>query len=268
MARMLGRSRATTLKEVVAGISLAFRGVRAWGTDPRLLAIGVVPGLITMTLFGAGVVVLIWRLTAMSRWVAEQIVADDGAAQAIVQIIVGLAIVAAAALLTVYTFTAVTLLIGQPFFERISARVDQNIAIARDVRPWWRIVLADAGDAARLILVTIPAAIVLVLVGAVPGIGTAIALVLSAVVGGWFLALELTSGPLAARGITSLSQRRAVLRSRRVRVHAFGAVVFLAFLLPLGAAVLMPAAVVGATLLVQSLPTPVGAPTLEESEHR
>ena len=80
--------------------------------------------------------------------------------------------------------------------------------------------------------------------------------VLGALVGGRLLAIELTAYPLARRGIVSRSERIAALRPLRTRTVVFGACVFLTFLLPLGAVVAMPAAMVGATMLARQVTSP------------
>ena len=64
------------------------------------------------------------------------------------------------------------------------------------------------------------------------------------------LALELTTRPLEARGMTRV-ERRAALRTRSPRVLGFGVGVQLCFLVPGGAILVMPAAVAGATHLAR-----------------
>ena len=74
--------------------------------------------------------------------------------------------------------------------------------------------------------------------------------VLGAIVGGGLLALELTgSALLPAR--QALAERRQVLRRNRTLALGFGVSVFVVFLIPLGAILFMPAAVVGAALLTR-----------------
>jgi len=62
--------------------------------------------------------------------------------------------------------------------------------------------------------------------------------VLGALVGGWLLVQELTGLAFDARGMT-FRQRRQVLRGRRASALGFGAATYLAFLLPLGAVIMM-----------------------------
>ena len=64
------------------------------------------------------------------------------------------------------------------------------------------------------------------------------------------IAVELTTRPLEARGIT-WEQRKRVLRSRNPRLIGFGVATHLFYAIPLGAVLVMPAAVAGATIMAR-----------------
>jgi CysZ protein len=86
--------------------------------------------------------------------------------------------------------------------------------------------------------------------GFIPVVGQFVVPVIGAAVGGWFLALELVGAPFYRRGLR-LPDRRRLLRANRPTALGFGVAVFLCFLIPLGAVLVMPAAVAGATLLTR-----------------
>ena len=252
-----GRQRAVAVREALVGARQVWQGVRTWGTSPRLMLLGLIPGAVTAAVFGTGAVVLVTQVARIGDAIATATVGADGWLHDAVQVVSMLAVLGAAAVIGVYTFTAFTLLIGQPFFERLSREVDLRAGV-HGVEPEesaWRGMARGVGEALRLALLTVPLALGLFLVGLIPGVGGPVALALGAAFGGWFLALELTAYPLARRDVLALQRRRAVLRAHRARVVGFGAAVFLLFLIPLGALVFMPAAVAGATHLVQGLPT-------------
>lgn len=73
---------------------------------------------------------------------------------------------------------------------------------------------------------------------------------IGAAVGGWLLAVELVGAPFYRRGMR-LPDRRAHLKANRPTTLGFGVAVFVCFLIPLGAVIVMPAAVAGATLLAR-----------------
>ena len=80
--------------------------------------------------------------------------------------------------------------------------------------------------------------------------GQTVVPVIGALTGGWFLALELVGIPFYRRGLR-LPERRAALRRRRPLALGFGVAVFCCSLIPLGAVLIMPAAVAGGTLLAR-----------------
>jgi CysZ protein len=118
-------------------------------------------------------------------------------------------------------------------------------------------VLHSLVDSLRLFIFAVIVGIPLFLGGLIPGVGETVVPVLSALVTGWVLALELTTVPFERRGLR-YRQRRQVLGQRRPLALGFGVATFVCFLIPLGAVLVMPAAVAGATLMtrrVYGLPT-------------
>jgi CysZ protein len=113
---------------------------------------------------------------------------------------------------------------------------------------WWRSLGRSLVDSLRLIGLSILLGVPLLLLGFIPVVGQVLGLVLGGAVGGWMLAVELTGVPFQRRG-RRLHDRRTVLRGRRALTLGFGVAVFVSFLIPLGAVLLMPAAVAGAALL-------------------
>lgn len=96
------------------------------------------------------------------------------------------------------------------------------------------------------------------LAGFLPAVGQTVVPVLGALVGGWFLAVELVGVPFTRRGLR-LPDRRRALRAHRPAALGFGTAVFCCFLVPGGAVLVMPAAVAGGTLLARralGLPDP------------
>ena len=218
------------------------------------MALGLVPGAVTAVAFGAGGAALVSQVAGIGDAIATATVGAQGWLHDLVQLVAVLAVLGAAALIAIYTFTTVALLIGQPLFERLSIEVDTDVALEEGHdESWWRTTVRGLGEALRLALLTVPLAVGLFVIGLVPVVGGVVAFALGAVAGGWFLTLELTSFPLARRGVVRLSDRRRVLREHRPTAIGFGACVFVLFLIPLGALAFMPAAVAGATLLVRDL---------------
>ncbi|MET1052721.1 MAG: EI24 domain-containing protein [Mycetocola sp.] len=234
------------------GMRLLGRGFRLWSTSPRLMLIGAIPGVVTFVLFGVAVVVLAVNLETVATFLTPFASTWDESLRTGLRFLVAAALIAGEVLLLVYLFAAVTLLIGQPFFEKISERVEDSLGgvpSAVDV-PFWPSLGRGIWESIRLLALTVVIGIGLLLIGFIPVIGPLGAAVIGAFTGGWFLALELTTVPFERRGLR-LDDRRRLLRSQRSTTLGFGVSVFLLFLIPLGALVTMPAAAAGATLLAR-----------------
>jgi CysZ protein len=242
----------TAVGDFFGGAALLGRGLGLVLRTPRLLGLGLLPALIAGLLYAAALGTLIAFLPELSRAVTW--FADDWATawRDILRVLGGLAVLGSGVLLGVLTFTAVTLLIGDPFYERISELVEVRYGgVPNQVEvPFLRSIGRSVVDSLRLIGLSILFGIPLFALGFVPVVGQTVVPVIGALLGGWVLAVELTGAPFQRRG-QRLRDRRRVLRADRPRALGFGAAVFLSFLVPLGAILLMPAAVAGAALLAR-----------------
>lgn len=236
----------------VMGIRLLGRGFRLWATSPRLMLIGAIPGLISLILLVAAAVVLALNLENLSTFLTPFAAGWDEIYRTGIRVIVMAALVGAALLIFVYSYAALTLLIGQPFFEKISERVEESLGgVPHEVEaPILASIARGIGESLRVLLLTITIGLGLFLLGFVPVIGTLLAWLLGAITGGWFLALELSTVAFERRGL-ALKQRRTALGAQRSTTLGFGVATFVLFLVPLGALVTMPAAAAGATLLAR-----------------
>ncbi len=236
----------TATHEFVAGTAFLGRGLKMWITSPRLMLLGALPALIVGILYLVGIVVLLVNVETIAVTISPFANGWDEPWRTGVRVLAGAAAAAAGILLLAYTFVAVTLMIGDPFYERIWRAVETDLGDAPVEAK--RGLLRPIADALRLVALAVLAALLLLLCGLVPGLGQLIALVLGAVLGGWILTLELTGFAFDARGFT-LTQRRRMLRARQSRSLGFGVLTYLLFLIPGAAVIVMPAAVAGAALL-------------------
>ena len=150
------------------------------------------------------------------------------------------------------SFTAVALLIGDPFYEKIAEAVEDRLGGVPNAvdLTWYQELGRSIRDSLRLLVLSTLIGIPLFLCGFIPVVGQTVVPVIGALVGGWFLSIELVGVAFARRGL-GMRERVRVLRTRRWTAVGFGACVFLAFLIPLGAVFVMPAAVAGGTLLAR-----------------
>lgn len=238
--------------DFLRGVGLYWRGVKTWASDPGLMAVGLVPGVLTAGLFLVEFLAMRWWLDPVSSWIADKAV-GEGPTHGVVQVAAAVGLIGATLLVFIYGFVAITSVVGQPFFEHISHRVDDRLGpVARGPEwPWWRNAARGAGESLRRSLITVPLSIAIVLVGLVPVVGAPLAWSLGAFVGGWFVALEFSTIPFERRGLT-LRDRRRILAKRRVVTLGFGAMAFVMSAFAPLAILMMPSAFAGGTLLARA----------------
>ncbi len=241
-------------RQFLTGVGLFGRGLAWYGRNPRLVLLGLLPALIAFALLVTGFGVLLYfigDLAALVTWFAD---GWSAGLRGTLRVLAGIALIGLALLLSIVLYTALTLAIGDPFYEKIAERVDEQLGgVPGEVdRPWWRELGRGIGESLRLIGFSVLVGLPLFVAGFLPAVGQTVVPVLAALVGGWALALELTGVGFARRGLF-LRERRLALRQHRFLALGFGVAVFVVFLIPLGAVLAMPGAVAGATLLTRRI---------------
>lgn len=251
--------------QLLDGVRVFGRGLKFYGRNPRLVLLGIIPALLTLVLFAVLFSLLLYFVDDLSRlatWFADDW--SEGPRTAI-RIAAGIGLVGVALLLWAVSFTAVTLLIGDPFYEKIAEAVEDTLGgVPGAIKlTWYQELGRSVRDSLRLLLLSTLIGIPLFLCGFIPVIGQTVVPVVGALVGGWFLSLELVGVAFSRRGLR-MRDRVRVMRTKRWTAVGFGACVFLSFLIPLGAVFVMPVAVAGGTLLARQAlddaPAPVPAP--------
>ncbi|MBK4347222.1 EI24 domain-containing protein [Lacisediminihabitans changchengi] len=240
------------VRDFVGGMAYLGRGLRVWATSPRLMLLGVIPAFIVGVVYVAAIVVLAVNLDTVVAWLTPFAAGWVEPWRAGIHLAVGVALIAAVVLLAVSTYAAVTLAVGDPFFERIwhGVEVRAGGAPAELDESVWRSLRRGLGNGIRLLVVAVLVAVFVFVVGLVPVVGPVAGPVIGAITGGWVLAIELSGYAFDARGL-SLKERRRMLGARRARTLGFGVLTYVLFLVPLAGLALMPAAVAGATLLAR-----------------
>jgi CysZ protein len=247
------------MREFVGGVALLGRGFAYWRRRPGLMALGLIPAAIVGILFLSAIVALAYFLPGITVAITPFAEGWTGLWATVLRATIGTAMVGASLVLVAVSFTAVTLIVGEPFYERIWRAVEADLgeadaAIDADYG-FWR----SVRDGLVLFVRGIAIAILAALVGLIPAVGGVLATVFAVTLTGWLIADELSSRALSARGI-DWTDRRALMRRNRGRILGFGVATQLCFMIPLGAVATMPAAVAGATHLARSLLNPDPAP--------
>ncbi|MFI9829230.1 EI24 domain-containing protein [Streptomyces sp. NPDC051913] len=253
------------MRDLGVGFTYLLKGQRWVARHGKQYEFGLIPGLITLVLYGAALVSLaIWGDDFVG-WATP--FADDWSSPwpGLFRGLLTVVLWALALLLAVLTFTAVTLLIGQPFYESLSEKVDRDVSpdgtAPESNLPLWQELWISARDSLRILARALLWGVLLFALGFIPFVGQTVVPVLGFFVTGFFLTEELVAVAMQRRGV-ELRDRLALLRSRRTLVWGFGTPLGLAFLVPFVAVFLMPGAVAGATLMAREL---LGEETLDDS---
>ncbi|MFE0799134.1 EI24 domain-containing protein [Streptomyces sp. NPDC058812] len=244
------------MRDLGTGFGHLLKGQRWVARHGRSYGFGLLPGLITLVLYAAALIGLAMWGTDFVAWATP--FADDWSSpwSGLFRGFLTAVLFALALLLAVLTFTAVTLLVGQPFYESLSERVDRDVSpdgtTPESDLPLWRELWISGRDSLRILLRAAVWGVLLFALGFIPVVGQTVVPVVGFFVTGFFLTEELASVALQRRGV-ELRDRLALLRSRKMLVWGFGTPLSVSFLVPFVAVFLMPGAVAGATLLAREL---------------
>lgn len=238
------------IREFAAGIRTLLRGFGLWRTRPGLMLLGLIPAIIAVIVLAAALVPLVIGMPSISTWLTPFADGWIEPWRGLLRTAVGLVVVAAALALASVVFSALTLTIGDPFYQRIwhAVEVDLGSPPPADGGSFW----TTLGEGLRLVVLGILIAIGVLLIGLIPAVGGFLGPVSGVVLTGRLLARELTGRAFDARDL-SPTDRSALFSGSRARVLGFGVATQLCFLIPGGAVAIMPAAVAGSTMLARDL---------------
>ncbi|THA54179.1 EI24 domain-containing protein [Streptomyces sp. A1136] len=252
------------MSDLVGGFRYLLAGQRWVFSNGRWLGVGLLPGLVALVLYAGALVGLGFGADDLTAWATP--FADDWSEPwlGLFRGFLTALVFALGLFLAVITFTAVTLLIGQPFYESLSEQVDRTEGgeVPESGRSLWQDLWISGRDSVRLLLRVALYGVLLFALGFVPVIGQTVVPAIGFCVSGYFLTQELTSVALQRRRV-DLDGQLALLKARRALALGFGVPLVLAFVVPLVAVFLMPGAVAGATLMARHL---VGAETESAAE--
>lgn len=238
------------MREFITGVRILGRGFGMWRTHPHLLALGLIPAVIAFVALLAAIVPLGLSLGGITDWMTPFADGWGSPWRELLRVGLGIVILIAALALAGAVFTALTLTIGDPFYQRIWRGVERSLGGPEptgNTGLWTTI-----GEGIRLVILGILIALLTLLIGFIPIVGGVLATITSVLLSGRLIARELTARAFDARGLTTYS-RSELLGAGRARVIGFGVATQLCFLIPLGAIIAMPAAVAGSTILARGL---------------
>nr|WP_275588505.1 EI24 domain-containing protein [Microlunatus panaciterrae] len=231
------------------------RGLGLVVRRPRLFLWGALPPLITSIVFLAALVALATQIEPITAWLTPFAAGWSRDLATVVRVLVGAALIGGSVLVMVISFTAITLAVGSPLYDKIAESVEDELGDAPipTPEPTTTSLARSVRQSVAFIAVSLLGSVALFLTGFVPLVGQLAAPVLSAVFGGWMLCTELIGTAFERRGLLQLSQRRAAMRRNRARVLGFAVPTFLLLAVPFAAVVVFPAAAAAGTLLARDL---------------
>ncbi|MFJ3902357.1 EI24 domain-containing protein [Streptomyces sp. NPDC090025] len=255
------------MRDFGVGFRYLLRGQKWVAGHGRWFGFGLLPGLVTLVLYVGALVGLVYGADDLTAWATP--FADDWGSpwQALLRNTLIFLVFALGLFLAVITFTAVTLLVGQPFYESLSEAVDRTEGgdVPESGLPLWRELWISARDSLRVLVRVAFYGILLFAAGFIPVAGQTVVPAIGFCVSGFFLTEELTAVALQRRGV-EFKERLTLLRGRRAAVLGFGVPLTLAFLVPFVAVLLMPGAVAGATLMARELTGETADSDAEDTE--
>ena len=242
------------IKDFGSGVGLLLRGFRLVFSSPKRVLVGALPAVITAVLMIAGLILLFTNIEALVGWLTGFADSWGDTWRNIVRVAIGISVIAVTLGLSVLLFTAITLMIGGPFYEYIAEEVEDELGGVPEAEQvgWWRGFLVGLRGTLLLVGTSLLFAIPLFFGGFIPIVGQTLVPVLAVCINGYLLGIELTGIPFTRRGRT-FKQRRQILSTRRSLVLGFAVPTYLLCLIPLAAIIVIPAAMAGGTVLSHRL---------------
>jgi CysZ protein len=242
------------VQEFLAGLALLGRGLRLMARRPRLFGLGAIPPAITSLVFIGVLAVIFTQLDPMTTWLTPFAESWSPEPRVLIRVLVGAALVSGLVLVMVVTFTALTLTIGSPIYDKLSAAVEQEFGPVPELtEPLATGAARGVRHSATLIAVSVLVTLPLFAAGFIPGLGQTVVPVVSVAFGGWMLGIELVGPTFERRRLLTLTDRRVAMRRRRARVLGLTIPTFLLLAVPLVGVVVFPVATAAGTLLARQL---------------
>jgi CysZ protein len=238
------------MRDFITGVRYFCRGFGLLVRRPKLLLTGMLPAILTTVILLGGMIALTVNVGHLAALVTPFANGWSGGGREVVRVAAGLALVGGAVLLGLVAFTAVTLVVGGPFYEHIAERIEDDLGVTEGHlelswrKQFWRGIRDGIVSLLRSAMFTAA----LFIAGFLPVVGQSVVPVLVALVAGWFMALEVVAVPFYRRGL-GLRDRTAMLRRRRMLAVGLGLPAALLCMIPLLAIVVMPVAFAGGVLV-------------------
>src|SRR6266540_296587 len=176
---------------VLGGAGYLARGMGLFARTPGMRLLGLLPAVLAALLVLGLLVVLATLVDEFATALTPFADQWSESARTLLRAGVGFALLVAFLLLAVVTFATLTNLIGQPFFERLSDRVERHLGNppAGVDTPWWRTLPRGTVESVLVLALVVAVNLPLFVLDLLPLLGQTLVPLLQALVSGFLLSL-------------------------------------------------------------------------------
>ncbi|MBX7150777.1 sulfate transporter CysZ [bacterium] len=237
------------VKDFLKGIHYPFSAIRFIAHHPNLGKFIIIPFIINVLLFLAGLIFFISNIDSLLQIVPK----NDAWYFAILYYLLATLLVASFLIVTFYVFTVIGNMIASPFNSVLSERIeelqfnnktDQSFNFKLIIRDAYRAVMTECKRLLLFICIFIP----IFILNFIPVIGQALYFILMLVFTAWGLSFTFMDYAME-RKIVSFRLKVQILASRKSLMLGFGSMCFLFGLIPILNLFLIPVCVTAGTLI-------------------
>src|SRR5690349_17411983 len=128
------------------------RGLGMYARSPRIMLLGLIPALISAVVVVSAVVLVIYFAGDLAAFMTPFAQSWSTGVRDTLRVLIVIALIVVVVALAILLYTALTLLIGEPFYEAISHRVEEGLGrVPHEVHvPMARMVIHSLVDSVRL----------------------------------------------------------------------------------------------------------------------
>ena len=125
------------VRDFITGVRYFGQGFGLLVRRPRLLLIGMLPAVLTTVVLLGAMIALIANVGHLAALVTPFANGWPSGGRQFARLAAGVALVGVAAVLGVVGFTAVTLTVGGPFYERIAEQIEDDLGVTVAASSTW-----------------------------------------------------------------------------------------------------------------------------------
>ncbi|MFZ5365135.1 MAG: EI24 domain-containing protein [Patescibacteria group bacterium] len=235
------------LEQIAQGFSIPFQGVKFLYQNKKLMTWVWLPVLLNLIIYAVFFIFAFWAISRGLNFLDLDIWYE----KILYFVIISVGIVLAVFFI-IFTFVALTNVIGAPFYEILSRKTAELLVIDQLETPHGAVdsikIFAESigGGIKRLVIFTV-SQLALLLISLLPLIGATVITIFNIFITAWFLAMEFLDFEFDRRE-WSFDKKMAVFKKNKWSMLGFGLAIFVGSMIPVFNLIFLPGAVVSASL--------------------